>query len=78
VAQGRDSLTRPDGESQGPAMCVEGLEEVDLLAINVYTRCTLNPGGVLDRLAGASDKAIETSSAGAIWFTRCGRRNVVV
>lgn len=50
---------------------VERLGEADLLALHIYTRCTLNPGGSLDSLAGGAEKALETSSAGAIWFTRC-------
>ena len=49
---------------------VAGLEEADQLVLRVYNRCVLNPGGALERLAAGAEKALETSSPGAIWFTR--------
>ena len=50
---------------------VASLSGADQAALQVYTRCALNPGGLLDHIAKNAEKALETSSAGAIWFTRC-------
>ena len=69
----RDNLNPTHARAEQTALLcdyVENLGEVDLLSMHVYTRCTLNPGGALDRLAAGAEKALETSSVGAIWFTR--------
>ena len=50
--------------------CSAELDGPDGAVLQVYVRCALNPGGALDGLAEDADKALETSNAGAIWFTR--------
>jgi hypothetical protein len=60
-----------DAVRSWPFLCAPSGEGLQSATLQIYLRATLNPGKYLDRLLAGVKEAVESSSPGAIWFTRC-------